>query len=81
MRDLVIVRFDTKKGHRELQTTNGGNMFTYKTGFGKERLPDISAIRVGDGTFAVTPIEDLNPGEYMLTFTAVGVSGYDFGIK
>jgi len=28
-RDLVIVRFDKKKDHRELQTTSGGNMFTF----------------------------------------------------
>jgi hypothetical protein len=31
-RDMVIVRFDQKKDHRELQTTSGGNMFTFKAG-------------------------------------------------
>jgi hypothetical protein len=29
----------------------------------------------------VTPNEDLKPGEYMVTFSALGRSGYDFGIK
>jgi hypothetical protein len=80
-RDLVIVRFDKKKDHRELQTTSGGNMFTYKAGFSKDRLPDITVKKVADGVFAVTPNGDLKPGEYMVTFSALGYTGYDFGIK
>jgi hypothetical protein len=80
-RDLVIVRFDKKKDHRELQNTSGGNMFTFKTGFSKERLPDITVKKVAEGLFAVTPNAELNTGEYMLTFSALGDSGYDFGIK
>jgi len=80
-RDLVIVRFDKKKDHRELQTTSGGNMFTYKAGFSKERLPDITVKKIADGLFAVTPNEELKTGEYMLTFSALGNTGYDFGIK
>ena len=80
-RDLIIVRLDKKKDHRELQTTSGGNMFTFKAGIGKDRLPDITTKTVSDGVFVVTPNEDLKPGEYMLTFAALGNSGYDFGIK
>ena len=80
-RDLIIIRFDKKKDHRELQTTNGGNMFTFKSGISKERLPDITTKTVSDGIFAVTPNEDLKPGEYMVTFSALGNNGYDFGIK
>jgi hypothetical protein len=80
-RDLLIVRFDKKKDHRELQTTNGGNMFTFKSGISKDRMPDITAKEVGDGIFMVTPSQDLKPGEYMITFSALGTSGYDFGIK
>jgi len=37
-RDIVIVHFDEKKDRRELQTTNGGNMFTFKAGLSKERM-------------------------------------------
>jgi hypothetical protein len=80
-RDLIIIRFDKKKDHRELQTTNGGNMFTFKSGISKERMPDITTKTVLDGIFTVTPIEDLKPGEYMVTFSALGNVGYDFGIK
>jgi len=80
-RDLIVVRLDKKKDHRELQTTSGGNVFTFKAGIGKDRLPDITTKTVGDGVFVVTPNEDLKPGEYMLTFAAMGNSGYDFGVK
>jgi hypothetical protein len=80
-RDLVIVRFDKKKDHRELQTTNGGNMFTFKAGLSKDRTPDITTKTIADGVFIVSPNEDLRPGEYMLTFGALGNSGYDFGVK
>lgn len=80
-RDLLIIRFDKKKDHRELQTTNGGNMFTFKSGISKDRMPDITEKMVADGTFMVTPDEDLKPGEYMITFSALGTSGYDFGVK
>jgi hypothetical protein len=80
-RDLLIVRFEKKKDHRELQTTNGGNMFTFKAGLSKDRMPDITTKTVADGLFIVTPNEDLKPGEYMITFSALGNSGYDFGIK
>jgi hypothetical protein len=80
-RDLVIVRFDKKKDHRELQATNGGNMFTFKAGLSKDRTPDITVKTISDGVFSVTPTQDLIPGEYLLTFSAMATSGYDFGIK
>lgn len=78
-RDLVIVQFDKKKDHRELQTTNGGNMFTFKAGISKEKLPDIDVEKIEDGLFKITPKQDLKPGEYLIAF-GMGYSGYDFGI-
>ncbi|MFI5086984.1 MAG: hypothetical protein ACHP7I_01195 [Terriglobales bacterium] len=80
-RDLAIIRFDKKKDHRELQTTSGGSVFTFKSGISKERLPDIIASKFAEGIFAVTPKEDLPPGEYLITFSSLGISGCDFGIK
>jgi hypothetical protein len=81
-RDLLIIRFDKKKDHRELQTTSGGNMFTFKSGISKERMPDVTVKTLADGIYTVTPAEDLKPGdEYMITFSALGTEGYDFGIK
>lgn len=79
-RDLFIIRLDKKKDHRELQATSGGNMFTFKAGISKERMPDVTTKTISDGIFVLTPNEDLKPGEYLLTFSALGNTGYDFGI-
>jgi hypothetical protein len=78
-RDLVIARFDQKKDHRELQTTSGGNMFTFKSGLSKDRMPDIQVDGLDSSTFLVTPKEFLAPGEYLLSASTLGISGFDFG--
>jgi hypothetical protein len=78
-RDIVLVRFDKKKDHRELQTTSGGSAFNFKAGFSKEKTPDIVVTRVSDSVFTVTPKGSLPPGEYMLTY-GMGVNGFDFGV-
>ncbi|MGH9776337.1 MAG: hypothetical protein ACRD50_15500 [Candidatus Acidiferrales bacterium] len=78
-RDVIIVRFDRKKDHRELQTTSGGNAVTFKSGFSKEKTPDISVSTPEPGIILVTPMGDLPPGEYLLTFGSSGFTGFDFG--
>ncbi len=78
-RDIVIARFDEKKDHRELQTTSGGNMFTFKAGLSKERTPDIEVTSINASTYLVTPKDALRPGEYLLSTSSMGISGYDFG--
>lgn len=80
-RDLVIVRFDKKRDHRELQTTSGGSMFTFKAGYSKERMPEITTARISESVFSVIPKTDLDPGEYLISFGGVGVAGFDFGIE
>lgn len=79
-RDVVIVRFDVKKDHRELQVTSGASAFTMKAGYSKERTPEITVMRVSDSAFTVTPAQDLKPGEYLITFGGAGTSGWDFGV-
>jgi hypothetical protein len=78
-RDIVIARFDEKKDHRELQTTSGGNVFTFKSGLPKDRTPDLDVIEVGQSTYFVSPKDSLANGEYILATTSLGISGYDFG--
>jgi hypothetical protein len=78
-RDIVIVRFDQKKDHRELQTTSGGNMFTFKAGLSKDRLPDIDVTEVDSSTYLVSPKAALVAGEYLLSSSSMGISGFDFG--
>jgi len=78
-RDIVIVRFDQKKDHRELQTSSGGNMFTFKAGLSKDRLPDIDVSDLEASTYLVSPKAALMAGEYLLSNSSMGSSGYDFG--
>jgi hypothetical protein len=78
-RDIVIVRFDQKKDHRELQTTSGGNMFTFKAGLSKDRLPDIDVVELDSSTYLVSPKAALGSGEYLLSSSSMGISGFDFG--
>jgi hypothetical protein len=78
-RDIVIARFDEKKDHRELQTTSGGNAFTFKAGLSKDRMPDIDVTMIDSSTYLVSPKSNLVAGEYLLSSSSVGISGYDFG--
>ncbi len=78
-RDIVIVRFDKKKDHRDLQMTSGASVFTFKSGFSKEKTPDITVVRLSESIISITPKQDLNPGEYLLTY-GLGAGGYDFVI-
>jgi hypothetical protein len=79
-RDVVLVRFNKKKDHRELQTSSGGNALTFKSGFSKDKTPEITVTRISDTIFKVTPSENLQAGEYLLTFGGSGALGYDFGV-
>ena len=80
-REIVVVRFDRKKDHRELQTTNGGNEFTFKSGLSKDRMPDINVSPLDANTYLVSPKFPLQVGEYLLSTPSMGVSGYDFGVS
>lgn len=80
-RDIIIARFDEKKDHRELQTTSGGNVFTFKSGLSKNRMPDIETTEIDASTYLVTPKEPLKNGEYLLSNSSLGMTGYDFGFQ
>jgi hypothetical protein len=84
IRNLVIVRFDKEKDHRELQIMSGGLFASgYKTGVSKKEnhMPDLTVHSISDLVWSVTLNQDLKPGEYMLTWDSMGSFGYDFGIK
>jgi len=78
-RNIAIVRFDEKKDHRELQITSGGNMLTFKSGISKDRLPDLTVTSVDATTALFTPSAPLRAGEYIISTSSLGLSGYDFG--
>jgi hypothetical protein len=78
-RDLVIARFDEKKDHRELQTTSGASMFTFKSGLSKERVVETSMVEVTPRLHLITIKVSLAPGEYLLAGNSTAISGFDFG--
>jgi len=78
-RDIVVARFDEKKDHRELQITSGGSMITFKAGLGKDRLTDVALNTIDDSTVLLSPAAALRQGEYIISTTSMGFSGFDFG--
>jgi hypothetical protein len=80
-RDFKIVRLDVKSDRRELQTTSGASMFTFKAGYSKERTVEVEIEAIGPDVIKLVPRQDLAPGEYMIVAGMAGVSGYDFGIS
>jgi hypothetical protein len=78
--DPRVFRLDKKKDHREIQLSHGSDIFTSGSGIKRDHLPDITVRPIGEGVFMVTPSQDLPPGEYELSFNAMGDGGYGFGI-
>ena len=77
--DVLVVKLEVKKDHRELQNT-GGDFLTFKSGFSKDRAPEFQIHKVSDHTFSITPKEPLVPGEYMITISP-GVNGYGVSVR
>jgi hypothetical protein len=79
-RNALIVLLDKKKDHRELQTVKSG-LFGAKAGLDKKQLPDVTLHAINKLMMTITPNQDLEPGEYLITWDSMGRAGYDFGIK
>jgi len=79
-RDTVIVLLTKREDHRELQTVKTG-LLGVKAGYDKKIMPDVTLHSINNLMFTVTPNQDLAPGEYLLTWNAMGSVGYDFGVK
>ena len=79
-RDVLIVKLDVKKGHRELQTVSAGDPSTFKSAFSKRRAPRLGIYKISDHTYSMVPVERLDPGEYMVTVSP-GTIGYDFSVE
>lgn len=77
--DIMIIRLDEAKDHRELPASLGGNAITFRAGLSKDRLLDITATELDTDTYMVSMKTPLAPGEYLLTISRFGVKGFDFG--
>ncbi len=79
-RDVVLVRFDKKKDHRDLPVWPGRTVFHASDALPKSHVTELTVTRESASRFTVTPAKDLQPGEYILTFGMGEVGGYDFEV-
>jgi hypothetical protein len=86
-RDIVIVRLQVKKDHRELQTAKVGAWTGVNMQYPREATTEVSVQQVDNGLL-LTPTSDLKPGEYLLfagqpagVSLPSGYGGFDFSIK
>lgn len=80
-RDWQLVKVETKKDHRELQTTSG---YLGKPSFKKQILQEITVSPCAEGVYKITVQRPLEPSEYAFTRAMGGSSVgaleyYDFG--
>jgi hypothetical protein len=78
-RDIVLIRMDQKTDHREIRVAKiGAWTLNSKTGYDEKKRVALTVTRKGD-TISISPVADLDDGEY---FTTAGFSpvGYDFGV-
>jgi hypothetical protein len=76
--DLIVVRLDEKSDHRESRMASG-SMFGGHGGFDPKKTVTATAVKKEDGSWDVSPTEDLKSGEYLIT-TGMNPQGFDFGI-
>jgi hypothetical protein len=79
-RDVLIVRLNKKKDHRELVATSGSTIFNWDDKIPNDRIIPATVNAVADDAFTVIPQGDLVPGEYILTFGTGKDGGFDFQI-
>jgi hypothetical protein len=80
-RDVLIVRLAKRKDHRELPVTTGASIFNVSQSIPKTQIVKSVVTVESENAFTVTPIDDLAPGEYIITFGTGQLGGYDFEIK
>jgi hypothetical protein len=89
-RDIVIVRVQQKKDHRELQVGKMGALSGFSMQYPADVVTEVSVQKSEDGVTTITPVSGLKPGQYILfagqhspyaSSLPTGVGGFDFGVK
>ena len=78
--DALIISLTPKNHNRAVQTTSSDMTAENKGGFKKKDVRKVITTACSDGSFSITPIEDLKPGEYILVFGNAN-GAFDFGIS
>ncbi len=78
---IALIRFDIKKGHREVEYCEAGAWSGVKEE-NKNTIPLTATRLPNSNTLTITPVSDLPPGEYLLIADqGKGYDGYDFTVK
>lgn len=77
--DLIVVQLDEKSDHRESRVASG-SMLGGHGGFDPKKTITAISVKRDDGSWDVSPAQDLKPGEYLIT-TGMSPQGFDFGIQ
>ena len=77
--DLIVVRLDEKSDHRESRMASGSVLGGHG-GFDPKKTVTMIAVKREDGSWDVSPSQDLKAGEYLIT-TGISPQGFDFGIQ
>jgi hypothetical protein len=77
---IFLLKLDAKRRSRELQVLNGVTAVSFKPGFPRRRMVDLSLNTLSSDVISITPSHALSPGEYLITTGVAGAEGFDFGI-
>lgn len=77
--DLIVVQLDEKSDHRESRMATGNMFGAGHGGFDPKRTVTVTIVKKEDGSWDVSPAQDLKPGEYLLT-SGMSPQGFDFGV-
>lgn len=78
-KDAMIIALAPSQDTRSVRTDSAAASVGNRAGFRKEDIRNVTATIFSDGSFLVTPDDDLKPGEYALVFGFPNTA-YDFGI-
>jgi len=77
---IYLLKLDAKPRSRELQVLKGATVKSFKPGFPRRRMVDLSVTELSSDVVSITPSHALSPGEYLITTGVAGAEGFDFGI-
>jgi hypothetical protein len=78
-KDVTLIQLTQKGKSRTFRTSSGDETIENKQGFKKTVIRKTAVTEYPDGTYTITPEQDLKPGEYLLVLGDAATS-FDFGI-
>ncbi len=74
-----IVHLTKKKDVRTVRTVAQEMSISNRGGFKRDEIRPVTITALSDGSYSITPVSELKPGEYLLALGSA-IVGYDFGI-